>query len=237
MRFLCMYLYCISGLEINSFANKRIHGIGYTGLSGRLQASVTGFFWDVVDNNVGFNVLENTCEYVKENYNKNPKNILDVGTGTGRFAKVLENTYGNDIKIDAIEASSEMFNFIVKNDNSNTKYILDNFYTYNLDSSKYDIITASFFLHEQPKDNIIEFFKISENYLRKNGIIVIVDAPSVKEKFILSENFLSRAEPYFDDYCDTFTKILHDKNIGKLKLIEHNEQVKNACYMSIFQKM
>lgn len=100
------------------------------------------------------NALVSLIPFEKET----PKNVLDLGCGTGTISKAILEKYSN-AKFTIIDISQNMLKFAEKKIGSNSIYksICKDFYVLNLDD-RYDIIASSLALHHLITDKDKKYF-------------------------------------------------------------------------------
>ena len=190
------------------------------------------------------NYLKET-NYVLSHLKKKPKNILDIGCGTGSHLN-----YFSKKKIDTIgvDFSKQMIS-IAKQKNPGLKFFHKDAKNF-LFKSKFDLITSLFHVTSYIyKDNdLLKIFKNVKKHLNKNGTYIFdywnreavkKDKPylRVKKFYIKKREFIKISEPYFDK---TLKEIelnfyLIEKKKGKNQLFTEKHFMRSYNSMELFK--
>ena len=151
------------------------------------------------------NYLKET-NYVLSHLKKKPKNILDIGCGTGGHL-----SYFSKKKIDTVgvDSSKQMIS-IAKKKNPGLKFIHSDAKSF-LFRYKFDLITSLFHVtsYINKDKDLLRIFKNVKKHLNKNGTYIFdywyreavkKDKPylRVKKFYIKNSEFIKISEPYFD---------------------------------------
>ncbi|MFV0519203.1 MAG: class I SAM-dependent DNA methyltransferase [Lachnospirales bacterium] len=127
-------------------------------------------------------------EKIWKNYNLNPKLILDLGCGTGTLTQKLAKKYD----MIGIDLSEEMLTFARdKNDKEKTKVLylqqdMCEFELYGTVDSIYCLCDGINYLTE--KEDVIETFKLCNNYLNPKGLLIFDLNTEYKFKNVYGNN-------------------------------------------------
>ena len=106
------------------------------------------------------------------------RRVLDVGCGTGYFARLIAESVGVDGLAVGIDASPEMIAYATQRSRpiSNCQFQLGTAESLSLPSERFDVVVSSLFMHHLPVD--LRGTAIAEMYrvLRPGGTLLIADA-------------------------------------------------------------
>jgi len=146
----------------------------------------------------------------------NPKEILDLATGTGGVAIEIKRRFPN-ANIVGIDLSNRMLEIAkrkAKRENRNIKFIQRNIEKTSF-QNKFDAVTISFAFHELPEKNRRNVIKEAYKLLKNNGIFVLMDYSMSKNLFlkITQSLFINIVEPpyartiLYEDFEKEFREI------------------------------
>ena len=114
----------------------------------------------------------NTIKKIIRKYQKKPKNLLDLGCGTGSYSKLMTEL---KLKVTGVDASKEMLKIAKSKYKKNKNLIFKELNILNMNlKKKYDVVSALFHIlsYQITDKNINKFFKNSEKHLNTNGILI-----------------------------------------------------------------
>lgn len=118
---------------------------------------------------------------------KNNPKILDLGTGTGITARLLQNLLPN-AKIDAVDFSKKMLDGAKKRlGGNNVCYICGDYSKINFDNNN-DIIVSVIGMHHQNTAGKKKMFKIIYDRLKPGGVFIFGDLVTYKNKHTAALN-------------------------------------------------
>ncbi len=131
---------------------------------------------------------EHISDYIKSSFDKNKEyHILDLGTGTGITAKLIQNLLPQS-KIDAVDFSEHMLDGAKnKLGSKNVRYIIGDYSNIKFDK-KYDIIISVIGIHHQNTVGKKKLFKKIYSLLNKNGVFIFGDLVTYKDKYEIAKN-------------------------------------------------
>ena len=104
--------------------------------------------------------------------------VLDVGCGTGYFARLLAETVGADGLVVGVDASPEMIGYAKERAArlSNCQFQINAAESLSLPSEHFDIVVSSLFMHHLPAD--LQMVALTEMWrvLRPGGTLLIAEA-------------------------------------------------------------
>jgi len=197
-----------------------------------------GKYYDIIYKKKNYQKETIFIHKLLKKFNKNNKNILEFGSGTGGHAKFFVN---KGYTVHGIEKSKSML--------ANCKKIKGFTFQYG-DAckiklkKKYDIILSLFhvFSYQINKDNINNFFKNARYHLKPNGLLgfdfwftnaVNSQKPQIKFIEIKKKNFklIKLAEPLKDNSKNTFsvnyTIIVKDILKNFVNVIKENHKMRH----------
>lgn len=159
---------------------------------------------------------------------KTPKNILDIGCGTGDFLKICKE---NGWKINGIEPEEKALKRAkekIKTNNSVYKDIK------NVSQKKYDVITMWHVLEHIP--NLKDYIFTLENLLTKNGVLIIA-----------VPNFKSYDAKYYKEFWAAYDAPRHLWHFSKksiqlffneanFKIVKTKPMIFDAFYISLMSE-
>lgn len=101
---------------------------------------------------------------------KNSKTIIDLATGTGSVANIIQKKYP-DAKVIGVDLSKYMLE-VARKKNNKIEWIVNDASTF---KKKADFIVISFALHDLPIESRQQLIKQSYENLRKGGVFLIYD--------------------------------------------------------------
>jgi ubiquinone/menaquinone biosynthesis C-methylase UbiE len=104
--------------------------------------------------------------------------VLDVGCGTGYFARLLAQTVGSTGLVIGIDASPEMIHYAssqAKHAN-NCKFQVGTAEALSLRSDRFDVVVSSLFMHHLPSDLQTAALREMWRVLRPGGTLLIAEA-------------------------------------------------------------
>src|SRR5258708_11373604 len=123
------------------------------------------------------------------------QHVLDVGCGTGYFARLLAQAVGNDGLVVGVDASPEMIRYASDRARRarNCQFQLDTAESLSFPSEHFDVVVSSLSMHHVPHD--LQLAALSEMWrvLRPGGTLLIAEA-HVPRAF--GWQFLSRLPGY-----------------------------------------
>lgn len=172
----------------------RIHTLGNNNW---FHALIAPTFTRSLDKYVyGGNLREHALNYFIKPLIDEPREILDVGCGSGMSTTAL-NLVWNESKITGIDTSYEMISCAkFLNSEKNIKYIQDNIH-YLKSNITYDLSTVMYMLHETPQCGRIDLLLKLKNMSRLTVIIDI--APNYQPS-----KAMLWGEPYILEYQSNF---------------------------------
>lgn len=235
--------------DSQSHRNPRIHGIGNHGLGGLLQAKTTDGLWKIIDGGTdGGCILDQAIAHVRavksgtgphlENVSEDTRCVgLDLGTGTGRFARALVDSELCSSVV-GIDSSRQMLK--VAHDTKRERpiiYKLGNLFTY-YSLPPADVITLSFVLHEMPAANVRILFDKAARALNTGGVIVVVDADP-DGPMVLPRWYTDAWEPYMDEYRETFGEFVRTGQFAQygLQMVVAERTVPGAACIWVFGQL
>lgn len=168
-----------------------------------------------------YNYLFTTTSYLYTIASYKPKNILEIGSGSGWIANKISEKLPYAM-IESIDRNDKSVSFCQKKYTNNDKLC---FYNENDKSvsENYDIITCSNVCHHMTNDEFKNF--ITYNYKRTNKSIILVDLENIHiyiQKFLWSIfSFFFCSKLTIDDGYTSIEKSFSRKEIVKL-LVENN---------------
>lgn len=109
---------------------------------------------------------------------KRGQRALDVGSGTGYFARLIAESVGSDGLVVGIDASPEMVAYATQRSRlqSNCQFQLGTAESLSLPSERFDAVVSSLFMHHLPVD--LRGTAVAEMYrvLRPGGTVLVADA-------------------------------------------------------------
>ncbi len=104
--------------------------------------------------------------------------VLDVGCGTGYFARMLAGTVGADGLVVGVDASAEMIRYAsdqVRNA-QNCSFQLGTAESLSFSDARFDVVVSSLFIHHLPEDLQLDALKEMWRVLRPGGTVLIAEA-------------------------------------------------------------
>lgn len=138
-----------------------------------------------------------TCiaEYLRTNKDLWPKpvNMLDLGVGSGITSAIARDVLGN-VNLTVVDFSQTMLENAKKKlgNDDNVHYILDDYSNTDFDK-QYDVILTAIGLHHQTDDGKRTLFKKIYKALTTNGVFILGDLMSEKDK---EQNALATAKHF-----------------------------------------
>lgn len=161
-----------------------------------------------------------------DNKNIKPKNILDIGTGTGCIALALKYYYPNS-KVSAVDINPQAINLAKENaqlNNIDINFIVSDLFENINQKEKFDLIVSN-----PPYISEDEYNKLDDsvkNFEDKNALIANDNGTEIVKKIIIqAKNFLTK---------DGFLAIETDRNQEYLVDFARNNGWKNANYKKDF---
>lgn len=113
-----------------------------------------------------------TIKKIIRKYHKKPKNLLDLGCGTGSYSKLMTEL---ELKVTGVDASKDMLKIAKSKYKKNKNLIFKKLNILNMNlKKKYDVVSALFHIlsYQITDKNVNKFFKNSEKHLNTNGILI-----------------------------------------------------------------
>lgn len=149
---------------------------------------------------------------------KKDMKILDVGTGTGYFAEILQLNL-KDPDITAIDTNHEMLEIAKKNQIEERKHIKlseirfveEDAYSMNFEDNEFDLVTCHNFLVYiiKPKMVIEEMYRV----LKPGGLLAVVE-PSFSDAFYQPQ-FTKRMRELEKKATDSFNRALEEEGLNR----------------------
>jgi ubiquinone/menaquinone biosynthesis C-methylase UbiE len=104
--------------------------------------------------------------------------VLDVGCGTGYFARLLARTVGNEGFVVGLDASPEMIRYASQQAARarNCQFQLGTAEALSLPSGEFDVVVSSLFMHHLPLDLQVVALREMWRVLRPGGTLLIAEA-------------------------------------------------------------
>ncbi len=144
---------------------------------------------DLIKKHIPFygDIFWTVFHYLPNNFS--PKNILELGCGTGYLTKLLHEEY-KDAKITAVDAAGEMLKtteFRLKD--VNLTLIESTFEKLNLKENSYDLIISSLAIHHLVDSDKQKLFKEIHRWLKPGGLFVLADVVRAVSNKIYEEDW------------------------------------------------
>lgn len=161
--------------------------------------------------------------------------VVDLGTGTGRFADALVRNGVCDTVV-AIDSSDEMLAVARQETQYATSITFINHNVMTDPLPQASLITMSFLLHEMPAGNMYQLLRDAALSLDDGGMLAIVDA-DVEGNTKLPAWYIDRCEPYFPEYQTEFNRYINNKHYERygLVMLEHVRVVPGAACIWLFR--
>ncbi len=183
-------------------------------------------FYDLLYKNKNYNKEFSFIKKILKNFLKNPKTLIDLGCGTGKYSKLMTDL---GLEVHGIDNSKHMLNIARKKYKANKKLKFTYSDINNLNiKKKFDIVSALFHIlsYQIKKNNIKKFFQISQKLLKKNGILIF--------DFWYKDGVLNLREPL---KCrNVENKNFKIYRITRPKLIKKLDQIHDEHEMIIINK-
>src|SRR5579864_706693 len=103
--------------------------------------------------------------------------VLDVGCGTGYFARLLARTVGPDGVAVGVDASAEMIRFASEKSTApNCHFQIGTAESLSFPDAHFDVVVSSLFMHHLPDDLQLTALKEMWRVLRPGGTLLIAEA-------------------------------------------------------------
>jgi ubiquinone/menaquinone biosynthesis C-methylase UbiE len=104
--------------------------------------------------------------------------VLDVGCGTGYFARMLAHTVGSDGLVVGIDASPEMIHYASDKAGRarNCHFQLGTAESLSFPAENFDVVVSSLFMHHLPADLQVTALREMRRVLRPGGTLLIAEA-------------------------------------------------------------
>lgn len=145
------------------------------------------------------------------------KNILDICTGTGdlaiEFAKQGNKVIGMDLSEEMIKVAEK------KNKFSNLKFEVGDATNLSFENKSFDVVTASFGLHEMPTDIMLKVLGELMRVLKDRGQFIIIDFNKGKSLFFkIAYPFIKLFEcKYYNDFINLDLEKILEEHGFKIK--------------------
>ncbi|MFA6521985.1 MAG: class I SAM-dependent methyltransferase [Patescibacteria group bacterium] len=128
------------------------------------------------------------ADFVVKNFDSAKEyEILDLGTGTGITAKLLQDLLPK-AKIDAVDFSEQMIAGAKKKlDDKNTHYLLGDYSKMSFDK-QYDIVVSVIGLHHQNTEGKQKMFGKIHSLLKQSGVFIFGDLMTYADKYEAARN-------------------------------------------------
>ena len=105
-------------------------------------------------------------------------NVLDVGCGTGYFARLLAQAVGNDGLVVGVDASPEMIRYASDRARRarNCQFQLGTAESLSFPAEHFDVVVSSLFMHHLPGDLQLAAVSEMRRVLRPGGTLLIAEA-------------------------------------------------------------
>lgn len=115
---------------------------------------------------------DNWVRLLKEKFlsQKKTNKVLEIGPGTGRMLKILEDDL--NCRTVAVELSKEMIKF-AREKSPNTIFIEDDILNVKFAEGTFDAIFMGALIHNFPKEDAKKLLNLSYNWIKKDGKILI----------------------------------------------------------------
>lgn len=130
---------------------------------------------DLIKKHIPFysDIFWTVFHYLPENFS--PKNILELGCGTGTLTKLLHDDY-KEAKITAVDAASEMLKTTKERlPNANLELVESTFEKLDLKENSYDLIISSLAIHHLVDEDKQKLFNSIYRWLKPGGLFVLAD--------------------------------------------------------------
>src|SRR5260370_27594142 len=106
------------------------------------------------------------------------QHVLDVGCGTGYFARLLAEAVGNDGLVVGVDASPEMIRYASDRARrtTNCQFQLGTAEALSFPAEHFDVVVSSLFMHHLPDDLQLAAVSEMRRVLRPGGTLLIQDA-------------------------------------------------------------
>jgi ubiquinone/menaquinone biosynthesis C-methylase UbiE len=103
--------------------------------------------------------------------------VLDVGCGTGYFARLLADRVGSEGLVVGVDASPEMIDYASRRSRaSNCRFELGTAESLGFPSEHFDVVVSSLFMHHLPADLQVSALAEMRRVLRPDGTLMIAEA-------------------------------------------------------------
>jgi ubiquinone/menaquinone biosynthesis C-methylase UbiE len=121
--------------------------------------------------------------------------VLDVGCGTGYFARLLAQTVGNSGVVIGVDASPEMIRYAGQQAQRarNCQFQVGTAEALSLPSDQFDVVVSSLFMHHLPSDLQLAALREMWRVLRPGGTLLIAEAQVPRD---FGWRFLARLHGY-----------------------------------------
>lgn len=167
-------------------------------------------YYDLLYQDKDYSAEVDYIDKLIKSYLKNPKNLLDMGCGTGKHAELFCEKGFFVYGVDKSENMLKIAENRRKGKENRLLFIKSNISDLNLEQ-KFDVVVSLFHVlsYHNFNDDVIQFFKTVKKHLNSNGIFifdfwygpaVLTDLPTVRIKRLENENIkVTRiAEPYLN---------------------------------------
>jgi ubiquinone/menaquinone biosynthesis C-methylase UbiE len=104
--------------------------------------------------------------------------VLDVGCGTGYFARLLAQAVGNDGLVVGVDASPEMISYASHRAGRtrNCQFQVGTAESLGFPADHFDVVVSSLFIHHLPEDLQVTALREMGRVLRPGGTLLVADA-------------------------------------------------------------
>lgn len=105
--------------------------------------------------------------------------VLDVGSGTGYFARLLAGAVGRDGSVDGIDASPEMVAYAARRARRlpNCRFQAGTAESLPYPDGRFDVVVSSFVIHHLPHDAQVPALREMRRVLRPGGSLLVAEVP------------------------------------------------------------
>jgi ubiquinone/menaquinone biosynthesis C-methylase UbiE len=106
--------------------------------------------------------------------------VLDVGSGTGYFARLLAGTVGDRGSVEGIDASPEMVGYANRRARrlANCRFQAGTAESLPYPDGRFDVVVSSFVIHHLPEDAQVPALREMRRVLRPGGSLLVAEVPA-----------------------------------------------------------
>jgi ubiquinone/menaquinone biosynthesis C-methylase UbiE len=105
--------------------------------------------------------------------------VLDVGSGTGYFARLIARTVGHQGSVEGIDASPEMVAYATRRARrlTNCRFQAGTAESLPYPDGRFDVVVSSFVIHHLPEDAQVPALREMRRVLRPGGSLLVAEVP------------------------------------------------------------